>query len=1131
MGLLSDDFINSLGSSTPAVATPAPVQPAPIQQPQPVDTTPAPVDNSQDIPEPQLPQSLNQTLLQEQGAEKQKEQDWASTPILGKLDKITGAIGSLIENFPKATASDALSVGLTAIKPFYNLFTGKSTSAEDLANEPVAKVPWIGDVPTLYQDEKSAQDAGLGPLASPLFAGANTALKEASLLPVSEFLSNSFAPRAALSEGAQIENTKPIQYAMDADGSYSAKTPSTSEHYTMTKTDASQFGGNTNNIRWQITPSGEGANALSVVKVLGKNTEVGSFVKTDFGMKQVEQGDFGPQIKLFSQDVKSGSPGIVSSALAPSMASDIKPPSSTVTPPEAAGSLPALNAAESTPNVLPSKSTPPFIPPAPLKGMANMPVTADQLGTLGQISRIKGIDPSVRDAVIKTITGKSAVGELTQAEYVKAAQTLSGFGDKYQDPSVPTKLGPVGYAKSILAPQRHYFDYVEDTYGIPLKSQVYTPMEEGARLSKNLESNLNQKALDEVWGPLSSASNVENRRLVDAYSRGNTAAITNNPDLTPELKQQLIDTAGKLRAYYDETGPLLNVPKEIFKENYVPAIQDLGGVYNRYKDLSTSATQDFFAKFKRKGNLGTMIDDPMVTMQIYNRQGARALHMGPTLENAKNLLKTIPPEFAKSANSYIQEKMGFSGGMEKFIDSFVPAMNKNLSKIGVTLPADFSRQAINFTLSGMYSSLLSGPLSSFKQAFQLPTFVYARMGSKFMGPAMIKAYTAAGSDEVAKAGFHLNMSTPYGEELTKDANPVGKLANAYKSATQQVISPVTYVDNKMRDIVYHQGKMQWGDALARYNAGTITWPQLENNLDFKAYSVADRNTIRQQLIGGNQDGAFITWLRSAMDDAMPPYRTATGPRIGYGMSGKLGTGLLNYAIQSANVLSKWATTGQWDKLIRFAGGAKLTNDTLSKTFGLDFSKNLSQFQQFGNLYSPAVQLALNTANYVTALTQNNKKEMNSNADEIARTIKTVGTPAGVLTGNAMRFWKSYSAGQDQNGQYPIYDSYGKMTTSGDFNDLFWGTLMGFPVNDKTQEASLYNNMQNALTDQAATQQQVDQLLREGNYDKMEALVKKTGVTPSKGAMKSSYVPRTQRLFQSLPGPLKAKFAGQVFNQQ
>lgn len=1128
MGLLSEDFYNEMGSrptGTPTVTPAAPSRFQQIQQNQ--GMTPLEHfeqnDNSAEgvrvvgnlTPEQQtakfggevgsdnyidyqakrstlsrLPKELMSTF----GLRLPEDEQWDQMSGVDKAATTGKAtifmLGRTLFGLPKAIAAGIGSAGATAFKPYYNMFTGKPFDTASLAKEEKLSIPGVGEIPTMYQTQADAEASGMGPIASHVFAGSKMILDTLSLGPVASALKNTFTPRGVLTKPNTIRNTLPIKTAIDENtGVVTTKNASISEYYTMPKTEAKQFGGRPNTVQWKFTPVSDGAVELSVVKrVPGK--QPGDFVKTEYGLKKVEEGDFGPEIKIYSTEAKSTEP-LFARGVDDAAAQGAKDPI--------------------------------FLLPKERATLSKRKVTDDQIKNLYQISDLKGIEPGIRDAVVRMITGKKSVGELTEGEYVRAAQSLAKWGEKYGAPD--GNMGPTGYTRSVLSPQRHYFDYVEDTYGVPLKTQVYEPFETAQRLTKVLDDRL-QPELTDIFGPYAKSKFVEERRLVDAYLRGDKAAIDGNSSLTLQTKTELKAIADKLQKWDDQYGEILGVGREAYLDMYGgPKIANLGGTVPMYKDLDKIPTKDFFAKFKRKGSLDPFIDDPLASRQIYIKEGAKSMHYGPALENFKKLHKELPPQFQKHANSYVQEKLGRLGPVEKFVDSFVPAVNK---KFGLNLPADFSRQMINYGLSSMYSGLVGTPKAIFQQTFQLPLFVYSRLGTKYAGEAFVKSFNKAERDRIAKGGWLNDVSLPYGSELTKEFTPAGRVGNAFKVGTQATLKPLTVIDNDVRIKTFLQAEMQWNDALNKFNSGQLRWNELETVLDFRAFSKADRNLIRQKLLKGDMDGAFDTYMREVLDETSFPYRTGSGARAGYGLTGKLGTGLLNYTIESTNVLARWASTGQWDKLIRFAGNAHILNNTLQETFDVNFGDAI--FQKPYGVVSPALSLVGDFYSMVKGLVDQNREVVNENKENIIRTLKA-SMPAGIVQRNIKNFRKSIAAGADSNGMYPIYDEKGRMIANGDFSELFWGTLMGFPTNDKVAERDLYRDIKNASFDISQVRSQLDQLLREGKFDEMQKLIEETGVTPSQSAMQSHYIPRVQRTLQSAPAQVQAQFYPGIVNQE
>ncbi len=192
---------------------------------------------------------------------------------------------------------------------------------------------------------------------------------------------------------------------------------------------------------------------------------------------------------------------------------------------------------------------------------------------------------------------------------------------------------------------------------------------------------------------------------------------------------------------------------------------------------------------------------------------------------------------------------------------------------------------------------------------------------------------------------------------------------------------------------------------------------------------------------------------------------------------------------------------------------------------MDFGDVL--YQKPYGVVSPVFGMIGDAYGYLKGVIDNNRSAMNENSANVIRTLKG-GLPLGVVGRNAINFWKSINAGADAEGKYPIFDDAGKMIDSRDFNDVFWGTLMGFPTVAKVNERNLYQDIKNRVTETADIKAQIDTLLRQGKYDEMDALINKTGIMPSQSAMEAYYTPRTQRAFNSAPMQVKAEFAPRVF---
>lgn len=1050
-----------------------------------------------------LPKQLAETV----GIRLPSDEDWDRMSLGDKAltagKASANMLGRMVMDLPKEIVKAPFRVANTIVSPWVQMATGKAGSLESLANEEPLRLPWLGEVPTYFQSYKQASDSGMGPLASTLMTVGSVAGDVSILGSLGEAVAVVGKPRAQIIAGQPVKATAPIQAAIRTDaagiGSAVKKRPgSVSEYYSLPKTVVKDnYGTAANNTFLKMTPAGSGSVEVSVVELRGGALQKGmDYVKDKLGQPTKRyEGDFGPEVKLESKIVNVN----------PSESTGVARLASEMTDADAQQIFRS-------------------IPAKPLKGFETKPITGEQIKTLEEVGNFNGIEPSIRDAVVRSVTGKSVVGEMTQAEFVKAAQTLQTFSPAGK--FAPDLPHPSIFAKSIT-PQRHWMRSYEESSGIPLYSQIYTPMEEATRVRNVFRDNYRNEVRD-IHGKFADAKYAEERRLISSYMRGEKDAILKNDALTPEMKTEMIAVADGMRGFYDKIGPQVDVPTDIFLKDYQPGVRDLGGVFNIYKSGSNEfpTMKEFFAKEKKTGDLGgVQIDDSLALADIYVNAGSNWMFMKPTLDRVKAAANELPQTVRGAAKNYVEEKLGYGGQLEEFLDNMVPGINK---KLGLNLPPDAARQLSNYTLSTMYSGMLSSPATWFRQAFQYPLFGYARLGPKFAGDAIKKGLSKEGIQEARNAGFIVDLGVPYGEELLKETRAVGRFANAYKNTTQAIIKPNSMADAGQRSIVFQQGKMQFDDALARYNKGEITWDKLEKDMDFSSLSPVDRNIIRQKLVEGDIEGGFNHYIREIIDETNFPYRRGASSQLGYGLSGKLATSLLQWPIEAGHVLGRWTKNGQWDKLIRFYAASSAIQRTMSETFGFDFQRNLSAGGMFGNFWSPYVKTGIDAVNAFTQFFQGNKEEFNKNADSIVRTLKAGAVPGGIAIQNVEKFYKSYERGPNQDGKYAIMNQDGEVSYYTDFADLFWGQLMGFPTNAKEDASRLTKDIRNAQFDRKQQKAEIMQLMQQEKYDEAARLMGEYGISVTPQDMDDYYIPLNERTFKSLPGPLKAQFAPQVY---
>src|SRR3990167_2824125 len=841
-------------------------------------------------------------------------------------------LGSMFIRLPRAGVQGFGSVGKTIAEPIVKTIEWKGPTAESLGVEPVQSIPWIGEIPTIYQMEKQARDSGMGPIASKVAAFGNYMGSALMTAGIGEAAVSLFKPRAQI-KGTPIYDTKPIEQVLVKTGptSYKIMKPGANtvgEYYSVPKTVAKKYGGSSQNVFFKVAPStiDNTGIALSLVKIgKGKGAIEGAFgPETHLVSQSLQLGDrvapkmfHGSQVtvdQIAEQGFKPGKNSVFGEG---AFFTDSKKtaatfgdgPNTITLNPEKFNLKPFSSVAEeqafiteqSVKNLSeaiqkegkydgfkllhPDESVGTTygitnikklnveikgvyqntalsqILDKPLKGFDNKPITNEQSTHLSQLMEVNKIEPEMAQAVMRVVTGKDHVGNLTQTEYVNTSKALAAFND------VGRYLGKdsmVNVFSQYLSPQRWWMRDIENSIGVPLYSKVYVPMENAFRL-RNVFRDSYQTQAREIFGKYTGPGNFENRRLVKAYMEGDTGAIIDNTTLTAQTKSELIKISTDLRPLYDKLGQIFDIPTEGFLKDYQPHIQNLGGVYQLYKQGAELPQElSFFAEFKRNGSLSTQIDDSLALFDIYVNAGSNKMFLNPALAEAVPEIAKMPQTLQGSAKSYVTEKLGYAGRMDQWLNEIGPSLAK---KVGIDLPNDVARSMSKYIMDTTYAgSLGARPDAILRNLFQYFLMAYPRLGSKFSGQAIKKAMTPEGIKEVSDKGFLVELGVPYGAELLKEAETAGKIGSLYQKGTQALLKPYGAADTFTHSATYWQGKYVWDDAIAKYSEGKYTYDQFEAAVDFNALNIADRNIIRNLMKDKKPEQAFEHYIRDVIDE-------------------------------------------------------------------------------------------------------------------------------------------------------------------------------------------------------------------------------------------------------------------------
>lgn len=769
------------------------------------------------------------------------------------------------------------------------------------------------------------------------------------------------------------------------------------------------------------------------------------------------------------------------------------------------------------------------IPDKPLIGFENIPITKMQVANLSNIGRMNGIEPAVQEILTKVWTGKSVVGELTNAQYINVAKNLATVN----------KLGEFGvggeaslwsrYVGRRVSPAYSWMESVQRRTGVPIED-ARIDLVNGLRFQKTVQTTYFKK-IDGIWGKYAKPKYVEYQRLVDAHMRGDSGAIVNNLKLSPAVKSDLLKIVDDVQKFYKEAGPALNVPKEIFRKNeagyYVPDIQQIGGVMPKYKEAGKIPTVgEFFAKQKKEGGMFVYEDNALKQMQIYSRSGAYAKYVKPVVDRIQtDIAPIVPAEFKNSFSSTISEMLGYQGGFERFLDNVSTILNQKLNR---NLPPDLGRRVNQTIFSYAYANALNSPGTWTRNILMNDALLYVKFKGEFWVQTQAAILDKAMWKEFQKSGFSNAATNPYGADL-------GQIEGTVKNVTQTVLKPQSFSDNNGRYKAYVNTKLVFEDALKRYNQGKLTWAQVENKLDLNGLSPIVANRVRSQLLAKNTQAAFEELVRNNINETNFPYGRGEGGLLTFGEAGHTATFLAKWNIHFTHEIGRWIRTGQWDKLIRYYGASTAIIESLKEAVGVDFTRSFYMGPILGTSWPPSMQLGLDLIRALQTQTMDNAEAIDNSRDAIWRTVKTFGVPGGVDTKNVQAFLRSYERGPvDAQGRYNIINERGEVAEPHPvyFHDLFW-RMMGMPTISKTEASQLKKDITNYQYEVNQAKRKVAELRNAGRDNQADLIVLKweamgEDIEPGRQSYDRFEESAAERRFEQLSPTGEAKFEERIY---
>ncbi len=782
----------------------------------------------------------------------------------------------------------------------------------------------------------------------------------------------------------------------------------------------------------------------------------------------------------------------------------------------------------------------PSVMAKPLKGFENELVTDKQASQIIGLTSEKELSDVTLQAIVKTITGKDNLYELSQTEAYDVSESIRQFSKSGDLPESDKFI----ITKSFTDPARYWMEAAERRLNTPVYSEIYLRMENAARIKKVFDERKIQEVRD-VFGEYAKPQYAEERRIINAYTEGNKNAILGNKSLTPEVKMELSRIGDWLKDFYADFLSKINVNSKRWFEVYAPQIRKMGGIKNLYKtDEIPNEIKPFF-EFERQGSFSPIEDDAMALADIYVRAVSKKMFFGDPVKDASAMMEKMDkaglPNLKKAVNDYVQEKLGYEDKWSEVMNEFGKRLSKNTKGL---LPEDIWKQTLDFFMTTSYAGALGLPRISPlpRNAIQPLLTSYPDLGPRWFAEG-VKRYSEKGPQELRDKGFLVEMGVPYGAELVSEGakGKIGKAVDFYKNLNKASMKPYGYTDTLSRGWTYygHQARLEhyWN----KFIDGKIDWNTFAKEIDLDGYNPTLQKIVTEKLKKNTPESlqeANDLMVMDTLDSTQFPYRKGTESRLHYGLKGKLGLQFSQWTWEYVYTLKSWVARGQWDKIIRWIGISAAVKKTIEENSNINVGKWMALGPVGQIPIGPLGNAAIDTLSAINNGMSDMTEEMNKNWKDVVNDLKIYGgVLSGVGTQRASKFWESikrYEAGTavstdpDPDKKFGVWSTKGKLIRWVDFSELVQ-SLLGFESKSGTEQSQKIKAIQKENVEYQMRMDKAMNYLVEGDYKNFDKTVTDNNliINDIAAKMKSYSVPLDQRIFDRMPLTLKDKYL-QVF---
>ena len=785
----------------------------------------------------------------------------------------------------------------------------------------------------------------------------------------------------------------------------------------------------------------------------------------------------------------------------------------------------------------------------PIKGFENSMVTEKQVNQVLDLKADKELSDITLQAISKVVTGKNNIYDLTQKEAYDVSEAMRLM------PGEGTIAGGDWqfFMRPWTHPARYWMEAAEREIGVPVYSEVFLPIETGGRLM-NVFSERWQDAARNAFGKYAKPNYVEERRAITDYIEGNKKSITENPALDEKTKADLLIIGDWLQEQYKLLFKDIGISSERFFGYYSPKIRKLGGINQLYKSDELPLEIKPFYEFEREGDLAPLEDDALALFDIYTRAVGKKTYMHDPLENAKKIVEKMDDGSVKrSTNAYLQEKLGYAGKGEEYLNKVGESLSQKTSGF---IPKDITKQLFDTAMTTSYAGALGLPrvMPIFRNAIQVLLTTYPDLGPQFFAEGVKRFFAEGGLQKVKDKGFLVKMGVPYGAELSAETGRgvIGRSVDLYKNLNQFTMKPYGWTDELTRGVTYHGVEARFENYWQAFRDGKIDYTEFERGINMDGFNPTLQKVLRQKF-GQNTPEALEEakdlMAMDILDSTQFPYRKGSESRIFYGLKGKAGLQFGQWTAEYVFTLKSWIARGQWQKLIRWMGMGSAVKRSVEDTFNIDVSKWVNAPEDIimgifggGNIGAagpfsgfPLGPIGKMTASAIAGFNSamtGMTDEVNKHWQDIFRSMQIYG---GVLTGvgatkikDFTQSIKRYEAGMavspDPAKPFGIWSSTGKIIRWVDFTTLT-KVLLGFDDPEGYEQSERIGRIKKESVEYTNHINQAMNFLVDGNFKKFDQTVQKYNllIPDLASKMKSYQTPLDQRIFEQMPMELKVKY--------